>query len=162
MRIEQPQRLKYLFRESVRQNMRLGRPLVLILGAAMSVCSLGMLALRVYAGERVAAWQWLGAASQGPVAIALVELTFWIHTSGNRYAEIRGHHIRLGPIGYTFRATLLLYCKIESDNNFPEIKHLCFSFRIFRFTRPRFWTMMINDSEEAEAFRREVNRVAAQ
>jgi hypothetical protein len=156
VRIEQPARLRPFYVESFRRDTRLGVRGLILLGLLPSALVLGSLALRASDGQAVAAWQWLGGVGMGPVCVGLVRAALRLHAAGDRFAEIRGDRVRLGPVGYTFRPALLVYCMIEPDSNFPEVNHLCFCFRLFRFARPRYWTMMVEDLAEAEDFRREV------
>lgn len=155
MRIEQPAHLRPLYVESFRRDTRLGVRFSLI-GLFPSVFLLASLALRAFAGHPVAPWQWLGGVGLGPLSIVLVKVALRLQASGDRFAEIRGNRVHLGPVGYTFRPALLVDCWIEPDDHFPEVYYLCFCFRLFRFARPRYWTMMVDDLAAAEDFRREV------
>jgi hypothetical protein len=156
LRIEQPTHLRPIYVESFRRNTRLGVGGLLFVGLFPSVLMLGVFALRSSGGQPVAPSQWVVGVGMGPLCVGLLKVALRLYTVGDRFAEIRGDRVRLGPVGYTFRPALLVYCKIERDDCFPEINHLSFCFRLFRFARPRYWTMMVEDLAEAENFRREV------
>jgi hypothetical protein len=161
LRIEQPEHLRPLYVESFRRNTRLGVRGCLVLSLVLSAITLGSLALQVSAGQPVAPWQWLGGVGIGPLGVALLKGALRLLSAGNRFAEIRGNWVRLGPVGYTFRPSLLVHCKIEPDNNFPEVNRLCFCFRLSRLTRPRYWSMMVEELGEAEEFLRQLSERAA-
>ena len=126
-----------------------------------SVLLLGFLALRAFAGQPIATLQWLIGAGIGPLNIGICKAAIRLLASGDRFAEIRGNRVRLGPIGNSFRPALLAWCKIEPDNNFPEVYRLLFCFRLSRFTGALLWDMMVEDPIEAEDFRREVMKQSA-
>lgn len=153
MRIEQPEHLTPLDIESFRRNTRRCErgPILAVL---MSAIIVGSPAQRAFSGERVASWQWICSALAGPFSRAIMTAGLRLMVSGNRFAEFQGNRVRLGPVGNTFSHSNLISCEIEPDNNFPEIKRLWFCFRLFRFARPRYWSMMVEDLAEAERFRR--------
>jgi hypothetical protein len=152
MRIEQPKHLKPLWAESFRLDTRLGLRGLTFVCILPSAIALGVLADRAADGEAIARWQWLAGVAGGPFCMAMIKSAFWLHGNLDRYAEIRGGRVHLGILGYTFRPSQLLYCKIEPDSHFPEISCLCFCFRLFPFGRPRYWALMVENLSEAAEF----------
>jgi hypothetical protein len=165
LRIESPEHLRPLYQESCRRNTRHGVRLFLITGLFMSTLLLGVLSLEVSNGRHVAPYQWFLGAVTGPLCFAVMvgalRLRLWINSMGPHFAELCGDKVLLGPMGHTFRTSRLVYCRIESDSNFPGLNHLCFFFRIQRFLRPQYWTMVVEDLHKAEEFRRAVLESAA-
>lgn len=159
MRIEQPAYLKPVKVESFRRNTRCDRALI-VLGVFSTASVLGILYLQASNGHHVAPSQWLGAVASGPFCIGVVKAALWFHLGGNRFAEFSGDHVRLGgPIGSTtFLASQLVSCRIEQDDHFPEVSHLTFFFHNarFRLSRPNWWSMLVDNTAEAEEFRRAV------
>ena len=123
---------------------------------------LATLALQASAGQPVSPVRWIAGAAMGPLSIVVVKGALRLSVVGDRFAEIRGGRVRLGTIGYTFDPSHLVSCEIMQDGHFPEVSHLCFCFRLFRWGRPRYWTMMVEDVGETERFRGELARLAAQ
>jgi len=155
MRIEQHADLKSLRAESFRRNTRFDRALLAI-GLFVPAIILGVQWLRVAGGHHVTPSQWVGTVVFGLFLMVVMEAAIWFYLGGNRYAEFNGDRVRLGgPIGSTsFRPSQLVSCKVEPDENLPEVAHLSVFFHnsLFRLPRPNGWSMIVDDREEAEEF----------
>lgn len=155
MRIEQHANLKPLRAESFRRNTRFDRALLAI-GLFVPAIILGVQWLREVGGHHVTPSQWIGAVVFGLFLMVVMQAAIWFYLGGNRYAEFNGELVRLGgPIGSTrFRPSQLVSCKVEPDENFSDVSYLSIYFHnaLFRLPRPNGWSMVVDDSEEAEEF----------
>ncbi len=156
MRIEQPAQMTPLYVESFRRDTQLGVRHFLLVGVLPSVLTLGWLAFDASNGRPIVPLLWLLGAGMGPIFIVVLKLRLRFEAAGNRFAEVRGNRVRLGPQGYSFRPALLIACWIEPDIHFSDVYRLLFCFRLTSFDRPRYWSMMVANFDEAEEFRREI------
>jgi hypothetical protein len=155
MRIEEHADLKPQLRESFRRSTRLDWAL-LSLGLFVPLIMLGMQWLRQLAGHHVTSSQWIGAGVFGFVLMVLLQAAFWFYLGGNRYAEFQDDRVRLGrTVGsISLHPSQLVSCKVEPDERFPELSLLSIAFHTSRsrLSRPKCWSMLVDDREEAEKF----------
>ncbi len=171
MRIEQPQHRRAMEAKlrwrNFRAILKAARPRLTIIALFLSALCVTGLAMGVAAGKTFAVWRWVEGLCAGPFLTEIFLpwtrwFLVWLESKHARYAEIRGGRVRLETFGQSlsFRPSQLVYCKIEPDAHFDGYYHFIFCVKKNRFLHPRFWSMMIEDVGEAEAFQHELERRA--